>query len=228
MHLTVRSHFLSSPLFPLTLLSLLFSKFLIFLLTKRKKEFFGLVRGEVEIESQNIFYRPENKTNNQNLLSTQDFLSSHFDKLSNNVQTYLTEIQTISHESQLVRGTKGNVNYSSSIERRAQKFANFVNSQADWTSVPYEEAVMNITFIKEVEQKKEYYESTISHCKLKLTEEEKDKQRILIELSQTKDALASKQSQMNSLLTELASSRQQYENLVRFFFFFFYFTLTTN
>ena len=183
-------------------------------LTPSISEFFIQLRAEVEIESHNIFYRPENKATNQHLLATHEPLSSMIEKLVNNIELYVNELQSPSDQL-FIRSAFAPAAHSPILLHRAQLFSSFLNSQPAWPSVPYDEAVNNLMFIKEVEQRKISYETTIANYKLKLAEEEKEKARLAIELSLTKDALASKQSQLTSILTELASSRQQYENLVR-------------
>lgn len=113
----------------------------------------------------------------------------------------------------LVRGSRPAEYCHGSLAKQAASFAAMVNSCCDWESVRYDEAIKNVTFIREVEAKKADYEAEIALARALCNEKDAEHGKTLLELSATKDSLASKQSQVNSLMSELAAVRSRCEQL---------------
>jgi uncharacterized coiled-coil DUF342 family protein len=169
------------------------------------KKFVGQATSKVT-QSQKL----ETQTESQNLIKANSVVSSLLGQLTTSFGEVSRSLST--PVTVLIRGAEVAL---SSVDRRSAEVLSerakiFLNKtqRAEYQRIPYAEALQNRQSVASFAEEREKLNAELAKLTQKISELELSKGQALSELAASKDHLASKASQVNSLLAELATVRK--------------------
>ncbi|ELR20964.1 uncharacterized protein ACA1_279460 [Acanthamoeba castellanii str. Neff] len=172
------------------------------------KTYVAQLGSKIDHEHKDPFVLPALKSVNERIMQYQTSVATFFAKMSQSFELFLNLL--LSPIAIPVRGVQVG---TFRLEKRARDYLALVNSEPAPESIPYLEALNNKRTVADLDGARRLMQEKIQ--KLTQVNEHllREKNRLQAELTSSKDTLASKQSRLDTLLSELVKVRQKHDAL---------------
>lgn len=176
------------------------------------KTYVAQLGSKIDHEHKDPFVLPALKSVNERIMQYQTSVATFFAKMSQSFELFLNLL--LSPIAIPVRGVQLAQQVGTfRLEKRARDYLALVNSEPAPESIPYLEALNNKRTVADLDGARRLMQEKIQ--KLTQVNEHllREKNRLQAELTSSKDTLASKQSRLDTLLSELVKVRQKHDAL---------------
>jgi len=174
-------------------------------------QIFKLIASKIEKEDEDPFLLPKLRSVNQTYLNAAKTVNNIFERIQVALQKYISAIDN--PQPVVVRGVSQVPSVNTSIQNRAVRCLDRLNQIPSHVSIPYHKQIDNHDELQQLREELESKSQTIIFLNRDIQTAIEDKDRASKEYTVCKDSIASKTTQLNDVLIQLAETRKQLERV---------------